>query len=276
MVSVPPLRPRRFPTSGFVKLDTSEKIKEESLSFYVVERYYPVYIGEMFILISEHLKNCGGHPGKKLVRLVLDSFEVVGAHGKHTCLIYQPLGLSFTEFCDVLPDKTFPKDLVQRSIQLILISLAFMHENSVIEDDEIRRPIARKVPADCTVYVSRPIPVTTGLPVITGFGEARVGNGKYKLGRLILNMHWGSKVDAWSIGAIAWDLNNHQLSDKQHIAEVQLLSIKERQYSGEDKILFLNFLQRIFSWLSDERPTAEEIAHDDFLMQPMLQSRVCP
>lgn len=51
--------------------------------------------------------------------------------GKHTCLIYQPLGMSFTEFRDLLPEKKFPKDLVQRSIRLILISLAFMYENNV-------------------------------------------------------------------------------------------------------------------------------------------------
>jgi hypothetical protein len=75
---------------------------------------------------------CSEHVGKKLVRLVLDSFEVVGSHGKHTCLIYQPLGMSFTEFRDLLPEKKFPKDLVQRSIQLTLIALVFMHENNVI------------------------------------------------------------------------------------------------------------------------------------------------
>jgi hypothetical protein len=50
--------------------------------------------------------------------------------------------------------------------------------------------------------------------------------------------------------------------------------MRERQYSGEDNALFLNFLQRIFRWLPDERPTAEELAYDDFLMQPLLESRV--
>lgn len=39
MASVPPLRPRQFPASGFVKLDPSEKIEEEQLPFYVAERY---------------------------------------------------------------------------------------------------------------------------------------------------------------------------------------------------------------------------------------------
>lgn len=29
-------------------MDTSEKIEEDRLPFYVAERFYPVYIGEMF------------------------------------------------------------------------------------------------------------------------------------------------------------------------------------------------------------------------------------
>ena len=47
IASVPPLPPRQFPTSGFVRLDSSEKIEEERLPFYVPEGYYPVYIGEV-------------------------------------------------------------------------------------------------------------------------------------------------------------------------------------------------------------------------------------
>ncbi|RAL15704.1 CMGC/CLK protein kinase [Aspergillus homomorphus CBS 101889] len=394
MASVPPLRPRDFPTSGFVKLDPSEKIEEEQLPFYVAERYYPVDIGEVFagkyqvvsklgfgtsstawlcrnledhgyytlkvcvrdqrpsneIMISEHLKDCPDHTGKRLVRLVLDSFEVAGPHGKHTCLVYQPLGMSFTEFRDLRPDGLLPKDLVQRGTQLILIGLAFLHDNNVIhtdissnnvlfgiedpsilpqiEEDEIARPIARKVLADRNIYYSRPMPVSTGMPVLTDFGEARVGGGRlkgdimpgiYRAPEVILDMEWDSKVDVWSIGAMVWDLvegghlffakKDRVLNDDQHLAEMvslmgppspefltrsekcrrfwdqdgtwkgtvpipeQTLAIRERQFSGDDHVLFLHFLQRIFRWKPEERPTAEELAFDDFLMQPVLEDR---
>lgn len=84
------------------------------------------------IAVSEHLRNSNEHPGKKLLRLVLDLFDIEGPHGKHTCLIYQPFGMSFSEFQGLLPDNKLPKELVQRSIQLITISLSFMHENNVI------------------------------------------------------------------------------------------------------------------------------------------------
>ena len=48
MSSVTPLPARHFPTSGFVKLDSSEKIEEEKLPTYVADDYFPVYIGKVF------------------------------------------------------------------------------------------------------------------------------------------------------------------------------------------------------------------------------------
>lgn len=82
--------------------------------------------------ISDHLKASDDHSGKTLVRPVLDSLEVVGPHGKHTCLVYQPLGMSFTEFQNLCPDEKLPKDLIQRSLQLTLIFLTFVHNNNVV------------------------------------------------------------------------------------------------------------------------------------------------
>ena len=54
----------------------------------------------------------------------------------------------------------------------------------------------------------------------------------------------------------------------------QSLETRELQLSSEDKELFLNFLRKIFRWLPEERPTAEELANDEFLMQDMLTERV--
>lgn len=47
IASIPALPPRQFPTSGFVRLDSSEKIEEERLPLYDAERYYPACIGEV-------------------------------------------------------------------------------------------------------------------------------------------------------------------------------------------------------------------------------------
>ncbi|KAK2865345.1 hypothetical protein FQN49_003671 [Arthroderma sp. PD_2] len=394
MTSISPSPARQFPTTGFVKLDLSEKIEEEGLPNYVADNFYPVYIGEVFasryqvvsklgfgmsstvwlcrdlqnhefytlkvcgrgqrpdceLAVSQHLRNSEDHFGKKLVRLVLDSFDVAGPHGNHTCLIYQPLGMSFTEFQNMSPNNMLPKDFIQRSVQLALISLAFMHENSVvhtdissnnilqgigdisilsqIEEDEIKRPIARKVLDRRHIYYSRPMPASTGLPVLSDLGEARTGNQKhrgdimpgiYRAPEVILNMDWDSKVDIWSIGTMVWDLaeSNHLffakkdriLNDEQHLAEMvslmgpppleflersersleywdsqgnwkgsipipeQSLETRALQFSGKDKELLLSFLRRVLRWLPEERPTAEELAYDDFLMQEVLRAR---
>lgn len=48
MATIPPLPARQLPTSGFVKLDPSENIEEEELPAYVADKYYPVYLGEVF------------------------------------------------------------------------------------------------------------------------------------------------------------------------------------------------------------------------------------
>ncbi|KAE8318190.1 kinase-like domain-containing protein [Aspergillus transmontanensis] len=299
------------------------------------------------ISVSKHLENSNSHPGKSLVRLVLDSFEITGPYGKHVCLTYQPLGMSFTEFRNSLPNNKFSKDLTQRSTQLVLIALAFLHDNHVIhtdissnnilqgnmdskilsqvEEDELNRPSPRKALDDRYIYYSRSMPVCASLPVVSDLGEARIGKQKhrgdimpgiYRAPEVILDMDWDCKVDIWSIGAMVWDLvqdshlffakRNDRLDDEQHLAEMvslmgppppeflrrsqkcrqfwdeqgnwkgsislpeQSLEIRERRFFRGDKELFLNFLRRILCWLPEERPTAGELAYDDFLMQPII------
>ncbi|KAG0645023.1 Serine threonine-kinase SRPK [Hyphodiscus hymeniophilus] len=368
-----PHSPRKFPTSGFVELDATKKIEEEDVPTYVPEDYYPVYIGEVFrehryltlkfhvrtkehdhadlhgdheITINEYLKSHSiEHPGKDMVRSVLDSFEIAGPNGNHKCMLYQPLGMSFTEFLRLLPQNRFAKDLVQKSIQLLLIALDYLHcchvvhtdisPNNVlqkIEDDstlsqieqgELARPIARKLLSDRTIYNSRPMPFSAGQPVLCDLGEARVGTQKhrgdimpgiYRAPEVILGMDWDSKVDVWAIGVMTWDLlegghlffarKNGILDDEQHLAEMvsllgppppeflkrsgkcyqywdnqgnwkgsvpipdQSFETREQWLHGEDRALFVQFLRRMLCWMPEERPIAEELAFDEFLMQP--------
>lgn len=42
---------------------------------------------------------------------------------------------------------------------------------------------------------------------------------------------------------------------------------------GEDKELALAFVRRALQWLPEERPTAEEFAYDDWLMQAYFEAR---
>jgi serine/threonine-protein kinase SRPK3 len=67
-----------------------------------------------------------------MVRKVLDSFETIGPNGNHQCLLYEPLGMNFTEFLKLLPQNRLPKDLAQRSVQFLLIALDYLHRCHVV------------------------------------------------------------------------------------------------------------------------------------------------
>ncbi|KAI1977516.1 hypothetical protein LOZ53_001539 [Ophidiomyces ophidiicola] len=214
------------------------------------------------IAICNHLKASNiEHPGTPFVRMILDSFNITGPTGnQHQCLLYQPLGMSYTEFLDLFPDKQMPQALIQRSMQLILLGLDYLHKAKVvhtdisannilqgitdltdlseIEDVEASQSIARKVLDDRTIYISRPMPINTGLPVLCDFGEARIGDkhkgdvmpGIYRAPEVILDMEWDSKVDIWAVALTTWDLletgnlffarKDGLLNDEQHLAEM--------------------------------------------------------
>ncbi|KAK2757610.1 hypothetical protein FQN54_004579 [Arachnomyces sp. PD_36] len=190
------------------------------------------------ITVSNHLQSFSfDHPGKSMIRTVLDSFEIPGPNGHHKCLLYQPLGMSYTEFLKLHPKCMFAKELVQRSAQLLLLTLDYLHQCHVvhtdissnnllqgirddsilsqIEQDEMKQPIARKTLSDRTIYNSRLLPVCAGVPVLCDLGEARLGNQKhrgdimpgiYRAPEVILGMDWDYKVDIWSVGVMVWDI----------------------------------------------------------------------
>ena len=79
-----------------------------------------------------------------------------------------------------------------------------------MEQDELDRPVPRKILPDRTIYLSRPIPITRGPPILCDFGAARRGKqfsgdvmpGVYRAPEVILGMEWNSKIDIWSIGVM--------------------------------------------------------------------------
>ncbi len=186
------------------------------------------------IAVSEHLSKVSlEHVGKKRVRRVLESFEITGPNGNHRCLLYQPLGMSWTEFLRLLPENRFEKDLVQYSLQLLLIAVDYLHRSGVVHTDispnnvlqsiedqsilqqiehaELEQPIARKTLSDRTIYLSRPMPFSMGQPILCDLGEARIGRSKhmgdimpgiYRAPEVILGMAWDFKVDIWGVGVM--------------------------------------------------------------------------
>lgn len=80
-----------------------------------------------------------------------------------------------------------------------------------IEEDEIARPIARKILRDRQITLSRPLRSGVGLPKLSDFGEARICRTKqrgdimpgiYRAPEVIIGIEWDNKVDVWSIGVM--------------------------------------------------------------------------
>ncbi|KJK79951.1 hypothetical protein H634G_04190 [Metarhizium anisopliae BRIP 53293] len=365
----------------------STPIEEEELPGYVDEDYYPTRIGQVFesryrvlcklgrgtgstvwlakdlcvvlqqaqneIAVLDYLKSSPvqQHPGKAFVRTILTSFEVSGPKGSHKCLVYQPLGMTFTELRNLLPEGRIETRMLQHALQILLVALDYLHKNNVVHTDispnnilcgvknlspfeeleeaERAQPVARKVLSDRVIYLSRQTPMTQGEPVLSDLGSARFGQEEYqgdimplvyRAPEVILDMKWSSKVDIWSMGVIVWDLlegrrlfvakRDGLVDDEQHLAEMVSLmgpppreflqrskkcasyfddssnwlgsipipttSLEERvtHLEGKDKQLMLSFARRALRWLPEERPTAEELAFDDWLMQPYSESKV--
>ncbi|EFE37918.1 hypothetical protein TRV_07408 [Trichophyton verrucosum HKI 0517] len=175
---------------------------------------------------------------------------------------------------------------------------------SVFEEAETEyQPCPRKVLDDRTIYVSRRVPFSSRLPIITDFGEVRLRDEAhigedimpdvYRAPEIILRSEWDIWVDIWSVAMVSWDIvkgrtlfkarnDEKLLDDRLHLAEMiaimgpppkeflersQTSLIYWDENEGEDVAGFLSFLRRILRWLPEERPTAGELMFDPWLME---------
>ncbi|KAJ5113930.1 hypothetical protein N7456_002464 [Penicillium angulare] len=184
-----------------------------------------------------------------------EAFKIDGPSGSHTCLIYRPLGTSFTEIQESFPGGKLPPDLIPYVLQPVLRSLGFLHENHVvhadicadnllqtlqddsflceIEEAELTSPIARKVLDDREIYYSRKIPIGRGGPTLCQFGHSRIIDKNNVTDQImdvcnrppevIFDADWGNEVDIWGIGMMVWKFATGTdlfLSDYDHFDEV--------------------------------------------------------
>ncbi|PTU17531.1 hypothetical protein P175DRAFT_0504826 [Aspergillus ochraceoroseus IBT 24754] len=190
------------------------------------------------VQISNHLKMAHNARGvERYIRLVLDSFEVSGPYGTHSCIIYEPAGIDIRDYIHCLEGDTLTEELLRPALRFILIALTYLHQSQVIhtdvqpnnillgiedkavlaymEEDEITNPAPRKLLDDRTIYATRAMPLTNGEPILADLGEARLAEERqtglimpdvYRAPEVMLDMEWDNKVDIWAIGQTAWTL----------------------------------------------------------------------
>ncbi|KAI6911462.1 kinase-like protein [Hortaea werneckii] len=214
--------------------DLQKQYKYVALKVYINSSKYhrelPIY-EEMNDLQSTH-------EGQKYIRKTYDSFELQGPHGRHICLVHQPLGISLGELKELTPDGVFSAELIRQTLRCILSGLQFLHKEARvihtdlqpsnmllgIHDDsvlaefehfEIENPCPRKELDDRTIHLSRQMPLSKGEPCITDLSEGRFGDqvhtdrimpNVYRAPEVILGLPWGYEVDVWGFAMVLWHL----------------------------------------------------------------------
>ncbi|EFY91659.1 protein kinase-like protein [Metarhizium acridum CQMa 102] len=239
-------------------------------------------------IVYQYLANhTEDHPGRKHVREFHESFSLKGPNGDHEVFIMAPLGMSLRSLQEIQIGGVFHEQLVIGALAQVFLALDFLHEAGVIhtdvhsdnlligivdksvfatvEENEIQKPSPRKVIGDTVIQVSQYMLGGKGPLILCDLGQARIGTEQrgnampvpYRAPEVILNLPWGSSVDAWSTGLLAWDLlkgeslfkvydhESRELNDAHHLAaitaligppppELLLKSEESRKYWHED------------------------------------------
>ncbi|KFY24247.1 hypothetical protein V491_02231 [Pseudogymnoascus sp. VKM F-3775] len=160
-------------------------------------------------------------------------------------------------------------DLQERNIILGIEDDSILKE---FEINELRNPSRRKVNGDRIIYKSRGLEISKnpGRPVITDFGEARIGQKtydddiqpfQYRAPEVIMDAPWSYKVDIWNVG-VMWN----------GLAEIPRTSLEESEENlhGEDKGQFLEFMRKMLKWVPEERSSTKELLQDTWLRNEMM------
>lgn len=80
--------------------------------------------------VEDHISTADpSHRGRLLMRTLLDSFEVEGAEGTHSCLVYPPMRESLSMYQQRFDHKKLPLPLVKTYIRALLTGLDYLHRS---------------------------------------------------------------------------------------------------------------------------------------------------
>lgn len=102
-----------------------------SASAYVVLKVYVTGKNrdhERELQIYKHMNQVEStHPGRNFIRQLLDHFYIQGPHGRHVCLVHEPLGMSADLLVKLSPGQAMTLDAMKAGIRQLLIALDFLH-----------------------------------------------------------------------------------------------------------------------------------------------------
>ncbi|KAJ5413535.1 hypothetical protein N7465_005840 [Penicillium sp. CMV-2018d] len=155
--------------------------------------------------VEEHISTADpSHRGRSLIRTLLDSFEVKGPEGSHSCLVYPPMREPLSIYQSRFEDRKMPLPLIKTYIRALLTGLDYLHkecrtvhtggwldlklENIMVSfedptvladfiDSQLEKPMASKIDAvGRPVYQSHnnfgPLKSLRSIPQLVDFGLA--------------------------------------------------------------------------------------------------------
>lgn len=72
------------------------------------------------------------HNGRSWVRDACDIFQIDVPSGSHTCLVFEPLGISLSERIDLRPAKRLEQPIVKLITYCLLLGIDYLHTLGVI------------------------------------------------------------------------------------------------------------------------------------------------
>ncbi|PYH97141.1 kinase-like protein [Aspergillus ellipticus CBS 707.79] len=181
------------------------------------------------------------HLGKTCIRKLLGHFHIDGPHGRHVCLVHQPLGLSLHDYLFFLPGRVMGFESLKACLRQLIATLDFLHTEARVihtdlqlknlllpgndtylsraEEAELDSPTPRKIVDNGdhprSIHISQIIIPGNGLPLLSDLGECRfldqdnhgeIMPNPYRAPEVIFKMPWDEKVDIWNVGVLAWDI----------------------------------------------------------------------
>ncbi|CAG8890463.1 unnamed protein product [Penicillium egyptiacum] len=179
------------------------------------------------------------HRGRNFIRKLLAHFYIQGPHVHHVCLVHEPLGTSADLLVKMSPGQAMTLDDLKPPMRQLFIALDYLHSECHIMSCIPTRAIF----PDSKRLRSLGFLPRGGLPLLTDFGEARLGDKEhnddimpnvYRAPEVILKSNWSYKVDIWNVAMVAWDIVSPRtlingkntdgiFDDRVHMAELVAL-----------------------------------------------------
>lgn len=78
--------------------------------------------------IYDHINSVqSDHPGRRFIRKLFGHFYVNGPHGRHICLVHEPLGMNSSELLKWIPGQAMSLESLKPCIRQLLVVLDFLH-----------------------------------------------------------------------------------------------------------------------------------------------------